>query len=234
MLEIDNIDVYYGDIQVLFGVSLQCEEGKTIALIGANGAGKTTLLRAISGLLYPRSGGIKFYQKCIIGMNPDSITRLGIAHIPQGRRLFANLTVSENLELGATPIKDRTKIHDSLEWVYDMFPILKERRNQRAGTLSGGEQQMLAICRGLMSRPKLLMLDEPSMGLAPIVVRKLFDTIGGLKTQGISILLVEQNIFLALQFADKGYVLSTGGIVLQGKPNDLLGNEEVKKAYLAA
>ena len=234
MLEIDNIDVYYGDIQVLFSVSLECKEGKTITLIGANGAGKTTLLRAISGLLHPRSGAIKLCDKCTIGMNPESIMRLGIAHIPEGRRLFTNLTVYENLELGATPIKDKAKIVDSVKWVYDMFPILRERKNQRAGTLSGGEQQMLAICRGLMSRPKLLMLDEPSMGLAPIIVRKLFDTIGKLKTQGISILLVEQNIFLAFEFADKGYVLNRGRIVLHGKPSDLLGDGQVKKAYLTA
>lgn len=232
MLEINNVDVFYGEVQALWNVSLKVDDRELVAVVGSNGAGKTTLLKAISGLLHPANGSILFLGSRIDKMRPHNIVEIGISQIPEGRQLFPDMTVLENLEMGAYTKKAREKIRDSLEWVYQLFPILKERKEQLAGTLSGGEQQMLAIGRALMSRPKLLMLDEPSLGLMPTLVTATFKVLEELKEGGVTILLVEQNVRHALELADRGYVLETGRITLSDKGRNLLRDERVKKAYL--
>jgi len=232
LLSVDEINVFYGDLQALWDVSFNVDKGDIVGIVGSNGAGKTTALRAISGLVRPRTGSIQFLGQDLARIPPHRIVELGVAHIPEGRRLFPVYSVMDNLKMGAYTRKQIEKKDETLEWVFELFPILKERRNQQAGTLSGGEQQMLAIGRGLMSRPKLLMLDEPSLGLAPKVVLALFDLITKINEGGITVLLVEQNVRHALQLADRAYVLETGRTVLEGKGEELMDNEHVKKAYL--
>ena len=232
MLEIKDIEVYYGVIQALKGISFEVNQGEVIALIGANGAGKTTTLQTITGLLQAKRGSISFEGKDITRTPAHNIVKLGIAHVPEGRRVFSNLTVYQNLRMGAYTRADKNEIEESLNLVYERFPRLQERKNQMAGTLSGGEQQMLAMGRALMSRPKLLMLDEPSMGLAPILVEQIFKIIQTLHEAGTTILLVEQNAQAALSIADRGYVLETGKIVTSGTGTELLASPEIKKAYL--
>jgi len=232
LLSVDEINVFYGDLQALWDVSFKVDKGDIVGIVGSNGAGKTTALRAISGLVRPRTGSIQFLGQDLARIPPHRIVELGVAHIPEGRRLFPVYSVMDNLKMGAYTRKQIEKKDETLEWVFELFPILKERRNQQAGTLSGGEQQMLAIGRGLMSRPKLLMLDEPSLGLAPKVVLALFDLITKINEGGITVLLVEQNVRHALQLADRAYVLETGRTVLEGKGEELMDNEHVKKAYL--
>ncbi|MEM3627104.1 MAG: ABC transporter ATP-binding protein [Candidatus Bathyarchaeia archaeon] len=234
MLELSKINVYYGDLQVIWDVSFTVPKGMIVAVLGPNGAGKTTILKTISGLLKPKSGTITFLGKRIDTISSYQITEYGISYVPEGRRLFPQMTVLENLEMGAYSRRARNKKSDTLERVFQLFPILKERKNQLAGTLSGGEQQMLAIGRGLMSNPLLLMLDEPSLGLAPKITWKLFEIIREINKEGLTILLVEQNIHYALELADKAYVLETGKIVLEGKGEQLLNDPYVKKAYLGA
>lgn len=230
MLKIEGIDVYYGVIRALKEVSLTVNDGEIVTLIGANGAGKTTTLRAISGLIRPRKGKITFDNHDLSKMAPNEIAGLGILHVPEGRRVFGNLTVMENLLMGAYLRKDN--ISKDLEFVFNLFPRLKERQKQKAGTLSGGEQQMLAIARAFMGKPKMMLLDEPSLGLAPLLVLNIFETIKEINRQGVTILLVEQNAYMALQIAHRAYVLETGRVVMEGKGNELLNNEAVKKAYL--
>lgn len=232
MLEVNNIDVHYGVIQALKGVSLKVNEGEIVVLIGANGAGKTTTLRTISGLKAPTQGTILLNGVDITNTSAQERVKMGISHVPEGRRVFPALTVLENLELGAYLRKDKDGIAQDLEMVYEHFPILRERRKQLAGTLSGGEQQMLAIGRALMSRPKILFLDEPSMGLAPILVQEIFDIINNINKSGTTVLLVEQNANMALQIADRAYVMETGSIVLSGTGSELMKSEDIKKAYL--
>ena len=232
MLEIKDLHVSYGGIQALRGVSLTVPEGKIVTLIGANGAGKSTLMRTISGLVKAQSGSILWNGQELLGKPIDQIVSSGIAMSPEGRRVFADLTVLENLKIGAYLRKDKAETEKDLEWVYSLFPRLKERSWQSAGTLSGGEQQMLAVGRALMSKPKLLMLDEPSLGLAPIVVREIFDIIRTVNQQGITVLLNEQNANMALKVADYAYVLETGTLTLSGTGAELLTNEQVKAAYL--
>ena len=230
MLRVENIHVYYGSIHAIKGISFEVHEGETVALIGANGAGKSTTLKTISGLLHPKTGSIHFLGQDITHADAHTLVRHGMAHVPEGRRIFLQMTVQENLEMGAFTRKD--DISDTLENIYERFPRLKERRKQIAGTLSGGEQQMLAMGRGLMIHPKLLMLDEPSMGLAPILVEQIFDIIRELHKSGTTILLVEQNAGMALSVADRAYVLETGKITLSGTGEDLANSEQVKEAYL--
>ena len=230
MLKVDQIHVYYGSIHAIKGISFEVHEGETVALIGANGAGKSTTLKTVSGLLHPKSGSIRFLDKDISHCDAHTLVRHGMAHVPEGRRIFLHMTVQENLEMGAFTRKD--DISETLENVYQRFPRLKERRKQIAGTLSGGEQQMLAMGRGLMIHPKLLMLDEPSMGLAPILVEQIFDIIRELHDSGTTILLVEQNAGMALSVADRAYVLETGKITLSGTGAELANSEQVKQAYL--
>lgn len=232
MLNIDKINVYYGDLQILWDVSLRVDKGLVVTLVGSNGAGKTTLFKTIIGILRPKSGSITFLGKRIDNSSPADIIRLGIAQVPEGRRLFSNMNVLENLELGAYVSEARKKVDDTLDWVFNLFPILKERKNQLAMSLSGGEQQILAIARGLMARPQMLMLDEPSLGLAPKLVVQVFDIIQKIKDEGMTILLIEQNTIQALALSDLGFVLETGRIVLEGTREQLLQNEHVKKAYL--
>lgn len=235
MLRISSLITCYGRIMALRGVSMHIDEGEIVAIIGANGSGKTTLLDTISGVLTPKSGSIKLFGQEVGGWPPEKLVRLGVAHVPQGRRLFADLSVYENLILGAYRRSSRDKrqhLAEDLDRIYEIFPVLKERSDQKAGTLSGGEQQMLAIGRGMMSRPKLLLLDEPSMGLAPIVVRDIFKIIGSLHKQGTTVLIVEQNAKAALSIARRGYVLETGRVVLEGTSNELAKNPEVRRAYL--
>ena len=231
MLEVHDINVYYGAIHAIKGVSFQVSEGEVVTLIGANGAGKSTILNTVCGLLRSRTGSVEFLGKNLASLPAHKIVELGMAHVPEGRRIFQQMTVEENLEMGAYT-QARSTIEPGLERVYGQFPRLKERRRQVAGTLSGGEQQMLAMGRGLMSGPRLLMLDEPSMGLAPILVEQIFDIIRQLHQAGVTILLVEQNAQMALSVADRGYVLETGKIVATGAGADLLRDETVKKAYL--
>ena len=232
MLEIKDLHVSYGGIQALRGVSLNVPDGKIVTLIGANGAGKSTLMRTISGLVKAQSGSILWTGPELLGKPIDQIVASGIARSPEGRRVFADLTVLENLKSGAYLRKDKAETEKDLEWVYSLFPRLRERSWQSAGTLSGGEQQMLAVGRALMSKPKLLMLDEPSLGLAPIVVREIFDIIRTVNQQGITVLLNEQNANMALKVADYAYVLETGTLTLSGTGAELLTNEQVKAAYL--
>lgn len=232
MLEVRGIEVAYGDVAALQGVELTVGEGESVAVIGANGAGKSTLLRTVSGLLRPRGGAILFDGAPLDQLAPYEVAALGIAHVPEGRRVLPEMTVEENLELGAYLPRPRARRRQTLAWVYEIFPRLAERRRQRAGTLSGGEQQMLAVGRGLMLRPRLLMLDEPSLGLAPLVVEVTFAKIADIRREGISILLVEQNVQRALGLADRGYVLEGGRVVLQGTSQSLLEDPHVKVAYL--
>lgn len=232
MLEVKGIDVYYGAIHALKGLSLEVEEGSIVTLIGANGAGKTTTLKSISGLLRPRNGAIMFKGSDISKVAPEKIVGLGISQVPEGRRVFATMTVLENLEMGAYLRKDKKGIESDLENVFTRFPRLKERRKQTAGTLSGGEQQMLAIGRALMARPELMLMDEPSMGLAPLLVKEIFEIIKDINARGTTILLVEQNAHMALSIANRAYVIETGEIVLEGTAEQLINSEEVKKAYL--
>ncbi len=232
MLQIDNIDVYYGKIQALKGVSLTVNDGETVALIGSNGAGKSTTLRTISGLLRPKQGSIKYDGQPIDKLASHDIVRLGVVHCPEGRRIFGSLSVNENLRLGAAAQTDANLIEKTRRDVYDLFPRLSERSNQQAGTLSGGEQQMLAIGRAMMSQPKLLLLDEPSLGLAPLLVESVFDIIQRIKERGVTILLVEQNAWQALEIADRGYVMETGKITLTDSAAALLTNPQVEQAYL--
>ena len=232
LLEVEDLNVYYGAIHALQGVSFSVDQGEIVTLIGANGAGKSTTLRTISGLLRPRRGAVRFRGEEITMTPAEQIVRLGIGQVPEGRRIFAPLTVRENLEMGAFTRKDPAEIAQSMERVFTSFPRLKERINQLGGTLSGGEQQMLATARGLMSRPTLLLLDEPSMGLSPIMVEEIFRIIAEINLQGTSILLVEQNALMALQIAHRAYVLETGRIVLEGTAQDLLQNPQVRDAYL--
>jgi len=234
LLEVENLHVYYGAIHALQGITFNVEEGEIVTLIGANGAGKSTTLKTISGLLRPREGSIRFRGKELTRVPAHSIVRLGISQVPEGRKIFAPLTVEENLDMGAYTRTSSAEIQQSRERVFASFPRLKERISQLGGTLSGGEQQMLAMGRGLMSRPTLLLLDEPSMGLAPILVEEIFAIIQEINSQGTSILLVEQNASMALSIANRGYVLETGSVVLQGSARELRDNPQVKKAYLAA
>ncbi len=232
MFTINDLYVYYGVIQAIKGISFEVNEGEVIALIGANGAGKTTILHTITGLIAAKSGSIQFQGQKLTKIPTHKIVKMGIAHVPEGRRIFSQLTVFENLQLGAYTREDKAEIEASLEAVYRRFPRLKERRNQVAGTLSGGEQQMLAIGRALMSRPKLILMDEPSMGLSPILVSEIFDIIKSISESGTTVLLVEQNAKKALTIANRAYVLETGKIVLSGNAQDLINDESVKKAYL--
>jgi branched-chain amino acid transport system ATP-binding protein len=232
ILEVENVHSYYGHIHALKGISLNVEEGEIVSLIGANGAGKSTTLRTISGLLHPRHGTIKLDGKDITHLEPHLIVAAGVGHVPEGRGIFPKLTVRENLEMGAFTIDDPAKNAARMEQVFELFPRLKERIDQYGGTLSGGEQQMLAIGRGLMQHPRILMLDEPSMGLAPVLVELIFDIIQKLNKEGVTILLVEQNAQMALSIAHRGYVLQTGAIVLTDSAEALKKNEMVKKTYL--
>ena len=233
MLQVTDLKVNYGVIQAIKGVSFEVNEGEVIALIGANGAGKTTILHTVTGLIAPKSGKIEFEGKDITKMPAHKIVTLGMAHVPEGRRVFADLSVYENLLMGAFTRKDKDEIAKTLEMVYKRFPRLKERKNQLAGTLSGGEQQMLAMGRALMSHPRLIVLDEPSMGLSPLYVNEIFDIIQEINKDGVTVLLVEQNAKKALSISNKAYVLETGNIVLSGDAKELMNNERVKKAYLS-
>ena len=233
LLKIDNIHVYYGAIHAIKGVSFEVNEGEIVTLIGANGAGKSTILQTVSGLLRSKTGSVEFLGENLGGVPAHKVVNKGLAHVPEGRRVFLQMTVEENLEMGAYT-RPAIEIADSIADVYERFPRLKERRKQIAGTLSGGEQQMLAMGRALMSKPQLLMLDEPSMGLAPLLIEQIFDIIKELHAAGTTILLVEQNAQMALSVADRGYVLETGRIVSTGTGADLLNDDSVKKAYLGA
>lgn len=232
MLEIKDLSVYYGVIQALKGISFEVNEGEVIALIGANGAGKTTTLHTVSGLIAPKSGSVIFEGQDITKTPGHKIVSMGMAHVPEGRRVFASLSVLQNLRLGAYTRNDKEEIEESLRKVYKRFPRLEERKNQPAGTLSGGEQQMLAMGRALMSNPRIILMDEPSMGLSPILVNEIFDIIKEVSAGGTTVLLVEQNAKKALSIADRGYVLETGRIVLEGKAQELLNNKSVQSAYL--
>lgn len=233
MLEVKNIQTYYGNIQAIKGISLEISEGEIITLIGANGAGKTTTLMSISGIVPPKSGDILFLGKPIHDLSPNQIVALGISQVPEGRRIFPYLTVMENLDMGAFLRNDTDEIHKDVQYIFDLFPILAERRHQSGGTLSGGEQQMLAVARALMARPRLLLLDEPSLGLAPLIVKQIFKIIRKINQENkTTIFLVEQNANLALQVAHRGYVMENGRITLSDTSQNLLANEDVKKAYL--
>jgi branched-chain amino acid transport system ATP-binding protein len=232
LLELDNVRTYYGNIRALKGISIEVNEGEIVCLIGGNGAGKSTTLMTISGVLTPEEGDVVYQGQSIVSLRPDNIVQMGICQVPEGRMIFPLLTVMENLDLGAYLREDKDGIKADIERVFGLFPILRERIKQAGGTLSGGEQQMLAIGRALMARPKLLLLDEPSLGLAPILVDTIFEIIRQINNQGTTILLVEQNAQLALQFSHRGYVIETGEIALADTSAELLKNEEVKKAYL--
>ncbi|MEK7851676.1 MAG: ABC transporter ATP-binding protein [Deltaproteobacteria bacterium] len=230
MLKLSKVHTHYGKIEALKGLSLEVKQGEIVSLIGSNGAGKSTTLMAVSGIIKPTKGQIEFEGKRIDSLSPDAVVRLGISHVPEGRRIFPRLTVKENLLLGAYLRKDN--IEDELEKIYGIFPILKERLNQSGGTLSGGEQQMLAIGRALMGKPRLLLLDEPSLGLAPIFVNKIFEVIMEINREGVTVLLIEQNAHLALQVSNRGYILETGRIVHHDESHRLLKDEKVREAYL--
>jgi len=231
-LVVKGVDVLYGDVQALWDVSLEVKEGTIVSLVGANGAGKSTLLKTISGLNRARKGDILFSGKSVSHLKPQEVVDIGISHVPEGRRLFANLTVLENLKLGAYPPRARAVFGESLTKAFDLFPVLKSRQNQKAGSLSGGEQQMLAIGRAMMSLPTILMLDEPSLGLSPILVKTMFDLVASLNKQGVTMLLVEQNVRQALKIANRAYVLKNGRIVMSGGGEELLADPEVQKAYI--
>ena len=231
MLRVEGLHVYYGAIHALKGVSLSVAPGELVTLLGANGAGKTTTLKSISGLLRPRAGTIELEGRALVGLGPHEIVKLGVVHVPEGRKIFPRFTVLENLKAGAYT-RRASSIGGDLDLVFALFPRLKERARQIAGTLSGGEQQMLAIGRGLMAKPKLLLLDEPSMGLAPLLVRQIFDTIRAINLQGVTVLLVEQNAAMALDISERGYVLETGNVILEGKAGDLGTSDQVRQAYL--
>lgn len=230
MLKIKDLNINYGGINAVHDVSFEVEEGSIITLVGANGAGKSSILRSIAGVVTPKSGTIEFCGEDITGKSAEQVVKKGITLVPEGRRIFPDLTVLENIRIGAYLRKDN--LDDDINWVYDLFPRLKERSWQMAGTLSGGEQQMLAVARALMSRPKLMMMDEPSLGLAPLIVRDIFSIIKEINKNGVTILLIEQNANMALKTADRGYVLETGRVKIEGTGAELLANEEVKKAYL--
>jgi len=232
LLKLNNIKTYYGNIRALKGISMEVDEGEIVCLIGANGAGKSTTLMTISGVLTPVDGDVIYQGQSIAGVRPDTIVKMGICQVPEGRMIFPILTVRENLDLGAYLRTDPNGIKEDLDRVFSLFPVLRDRRKQHGGTLSGGEQQMLAIARALMGQPKLMLLDEPSLGLAPILVDIIFNTIRRISEQGTTILLVEQNAQLALQLSNRGYVLETGEITLADTSEELLNNEEVRKAYL--
>lgn len=232
MLEIKDIEVYYGMIKAIKGVSFEVNEGEVIALIGANGAGKTTILHTITGLLEAKKGTVIFDGKDITKTPAHKIVSMGMAHVPEGRRVFSNLSVLQNLKMGAYTRKDKNEVEETLKTIYKRFPRLLERQNQLAGTLSGGEQQMLAMGRALMSHPRIILMDEPSMGLSPILVNEIFDIIKEVSSGGTTVLLVEQNAKKALSISDRAYVLETGNIVLEGKADELLNNDSIKKAYL--
>ena len=232
LLEIDDIRVFYDNIEALKGVSIEVESGRIVALVGGNGAGKTTTLRAVSGLLRPRAGDIRFEGESLCEMPAHEIAAIGVLHVPEGRRIFARLTVEENLAMGAFARRDHAAIRQDRERMLSLFPRLRERLKQVAGTLSGGEQQMAATARALMGRPRVLLMDEPSMGLSPVMVEQVFETIRAINQQGVAILLVEQNALMALDIADRAYVLESGRIVLTGRGKDLLEDERVQRAYL--
>ncbi|ONI37903.1 ABC transporter ATP-binding protein [Candidatus Epulonipiscium fishelsonii] len=232
MLDVKDINIYYGNIQALKDISFNVNQGEIVTLIGANGAGKTTTLQALSGMVPVKSGEIIFEGKSITNIEAHELVNLGIAHVPEGRRIFAKMTVAENLELGAYKVTDKNQIKEDIEKMFKSFPRLEERKTQMAGTMSGGEQQMLAIARALMSRPRVLLMDEPSMGLAPVLVQEIFRIIQDINSQGVTIVLVEQNANMALKIADRGYVLETGKIVLAGTGTELLNDSAVKEAYL--
>ena len=232
MLEVKDLEVYYGMIQAIQGISFEVNQGEVIALIGANGAGKTTTLHTITGLLSPKKGSVLFEGQDITKVPAHKIVSMGMAHVPEGRRVFSQLSVYENLKLGAYTRKDKSNIDKELQSIYERFPRLAERKNQLAGTLSGGEQQMLAMGRALMSKPSIVLMDEPSMGLSPILVNEIFDIIESISKSGTTVLLVEQNAKKALSIADRAYVLETGKVVLEGDAKDLLENDSIKKAYL--
>jgi branched-chain amino acid transport system ATP-binding protein len=234
LLEVSDLEVAYGDVGALWGVSLHVDPGTIVALVGANGAGKTTLLRTVSGLLRPKGGSIRLAGQSLVGKAPQEIASMGIAHVPEGRGLFRQMTVLENLELGAFQPKARPRTKELLDKAYALFPRLKERAHQKAGSLSGGEQQMLAIARATMSEPTLLILDEPSLGLSPLVVQQMFSLIQTLHGQGVTILLVEQNIHQALKVADYAFVLQTGSLAMQGTGAELIADPEIQKAYMGA
>ena len=232
MLEVDDLRVHYGTVEAVKGVSFAISEGMIVSLIGANGAGKSSILRSLTGLVAPSSGAVRFENMSLLGLAPHQIVRLGIAHVPEGRRLFPKMSVLENLKMGAYLQNNKAAVAETLDMVYRHFPILQQRGRQRAGSLSGGEQQMLAIARALMTRPKLLLLDEPSIGLSPIMTAEIGNIVRQINTMGVSIILVEQNAMLALTLAQYGYVLETGSLVMQGNAQELLQDEGVKKAYL--
>jgi branched-chain amino acid transport system ATP-binding protein len=233
MLRIDDLHAAYGDIGVLKGITLEILKGEIVCLLGANGAGKSTTLKVISGILRPSQGSVLFQGQNITRHSPNAIVRMGLSHVPEGRQIFSRLTVMQNLLLGGYPRKSKkAEAQELFDFIFNLFPILKERLKQKAGTLSGGEQQMLAIARGLMSQPKLLLLDEPSLGLAPLVVNSIFGVVKDLRTSGIPILLVEQNVAATLKIADRAYIMETGKIVTQGSASELLGDDEVRKRYL--
>ena len=232
MLKVEDLNVYYGSIHALKGVSLNVDKGEIVTLIGANGAGKSTLLKTLSGLLKPKRGTIDYLDSSIAGKPAQTIVKAGISHVPEGRRVFAEMSVEENIELGAFLRKDRAAIQQDFQKVYEIFPRLHERRKQSAGTLSGGEQQMLAMGRAIMAKPKLLLLDEPSMGLAPLMVQTIFEVVRDINKEGTTILLVEQNANMALSVANRAYVIETGRVILSGTPDELHASEEIKNAYL--
>lgn len=232
MLRIEGLNVSYGSVVALRGVDLELQEGEAVALLGANGAGKSTTLRTVSGIARPRTGSVRYRGRDISRLDPGEIVAAGVAHCPEGRRVFAGMSVLENLRLGASRRNDEVEVRSDVQRMTDLFPVLGERRNQRAGTLSGGEQQMLAIARALMSRPRLLLLDEPSLGLAPLLVRSIFDTLRRLKAEGTTLLLVEQNARVALDLADRAYILRTGRVVASGAAEDLKNDKQVVEAYL--
>jgi len=232
LLEVRDINVFYGDLQVIWGVSFNVRQGEIVCLIGANGAGKSTILKTISGLLRPTPGEILFEDERIDQLRPYKLIELGIVHVPEGRRLFTEMTVEENLDMGSLKGESRQRREQSKDMVFELFPRLRERRRQIAGTLSGGEQQMLAIGRGLMARPRLMMFDEPSLGLAPILVKEIFNVINRIRDEGTTVLIVEQNVKQTLSISDRAYVLENGRIVLEGTGQEMLGNAHVKTAYL--